>query len=271
VPVSSASVHPIERLRFVARASGADQAVLVRETAQALAHFRTDPQGLVTACRRVLDRQPTSGPLWWLCARTLCAPDPMTEAWAAADEIEADRTARELTHAIPDGIRVLTVGWPELVGDALVRRGDLEVLVVDVHGEGIGLTRRLTHLDGDAVDVPSSGTAAAVTSSDLVLLEASAVGPSDALVVSGSHAAAAVARHAGVPVWLTAGVGRLLPARVWEAIGRHLDDDEPWEPDEEVLPLDLVDQVVGPDGPQSVLEALRRTDCPVAPELLREL
>ncbi|MEJ7583727.1 MAG: hypothetical protein WKF43_06455 [Acidimicrobiales bacterium] len=69
-------MHPIERLRFVARASGGDQALLVRETAGALAAFRHDPAGLVTACRRIVSRHPASAPLWWLCARVLTAPTP---------------------------------------------------------------------------------------------------------------------------------------------------------------------------------------------------
>src|SRR3954453_22490711 len=68
-PVASRAVHPIERLRYVARSSGAPQQVLVRETAGALAALGFDPPGLVTACRRILDRHPLSGPLWGLAAR----------------------------------------------------------------------------------------------------------------------------------------------------------------------------------------------------------
>ena len=55
-------MHPIERLRYVARASGADQAMLVRETAGALAAFADDPAGLVTACRRIVVPPPGVGP-----------------------------------------------------------------------------------------------------------------------------------------------------------------------------------------------------------------
>jgi hypothetical protein len=80
-----------------------------------------------------------------------------------------------------------------------------------------------------------------------------------------------VARHAGVPVWLTAGVGRLLPARMWEALVAHLPTDDPWDAEDEVVPLDLVTHVVGPTGPLPVDEALRRTDCPVAAELFKLL
>ena len=57
--------------------------------------------------------------------------------------------------------------------------------------------------------------------------------------VSGSLAAATVARHAEVPVWLAAGVGRLLPARMWDALAgrRATRAADPWDLDEEVVPL----------------------------------
>jgi hypothetical protein len=267
--VASNAVHPIERLRYVARASGADQALLVRETAQALSAFRGDPSGLVAACRRIVDRHPTSAPLWWLCARVLTSPDGQREAWDAVDDIEGDRTAGELAFALPEDSTVCVIGWPELVGDALPPRGDVEVLAVDSLGEGSGLVRRLVAAGIDAVDVPTSGLGAAVSSSDVLLLEAVAVGPTGFVGVSGSLAAATVARHAEVPVWLAAGVGRLLPARMWDALAgrRATRAADPWDLDEEVVPLTLVDQVCGPAGLTSVEDALRRTDCPVAPEL----
>ena len=39
---------------------------------------------------------------------------------------------------------------------------------------------------------------------------------------------------------------------------------------EEMVPLDLVDSVVGPSGLRPTREAVARSDCPVAPELLKE-
>jgi hypothetical protein len=80
-----------------------------------------------------------------------------------------------------------------------------------------------------------------------------------------------VARHAGVPVWLVGGVGRLLPARMWEALVRRLDDEagDPWDADDEIVPLDLVDQLCGIHGPETVADGLRRVDCPVTPELFK--
>ena len=55
-------MHPIERLRMVARAAGEGPALVAQEAAGALVAFGDDPAGLVTACRRLVDRQPTSGP-----------------------------------------------------------------------------------------------------------------------------------------------------------------------------------------------------------------
>ena len=83
-------MHPIERLRYVARAAGADAESLVRETAGALRGLGLDTAGLVVACRRIVERHPTCGPLWWLCARMLTSSDPMAAARAAVEEIECD-------------------------------------------------------------------------------------------------------------------------------------------------------------------------------------
>lgn len=263
-------VHPIERLRYVARSSGAPADLLVRETATALAAFRGDEAGLVTACRRVVSRQLASAPLWWLCSRMLCAPDPQAEGRAAVIEIEDDPTPRRLAAVIPDDATVAVLGWQPVAADGIARRGDLEVLVIDVAGEGPSFVRHLEGRDVDAVDVPLDGLGAAAATSDLVLVEAEAVGPDGFLAVAGSRAAAAVARHAGIPVWLVAGVGRVLPARVWEALCSRLDPEtDPWDRDVEIVPTDLVTGVVGPRGLETYAETISRTDCPIAPELFR--
>lgn len=266
-------MHPIEQLRWVARAAGEGPALLAREAAGALAAFADDPAGLVTACRRLVDRQPTSGPMWWLAARVLGAPmDAAGEAWAAAGELEDDSTVDELVASLPDDAVVCVLGWPEHGGAALRRRGDLRVLVVDAAGEGHGLARRLLQSGVDADLVAESGLGAAAAGADLVLLEAMAMGPTGFVAIAGSRAAASVARLAGGQVWLSAGVGRVLPGRLWEALAARLErSGEPWESVDEIVPADLVDTVVGPSGPKPVSEAVRRADCPVAPELLKEI
>ncbi|HEX9970223.1 MAG TPA: hypothetical protein VGB03_08795 [Acidimicrobiales bacterium] len=256
-------MHPIERLRHVARAEGAGASLLVREAAGALAGFGNDPAGMVTACRRLVGRHPAVGPMWWLAARVLAAPEPVAAAWRSADDLDADATPQSLAADLPDDATVVVVGWPDLSADALRRRADLEVLVVDAGGEGSGLARRLRGAGVDALDVPDAGLASAVTESDLVLLEANALGPDAFVATAGSRAAAAVARHAGTPVWVVAGVGRALPAALWHALVERIgaDQSEPWDRIDEVVPLDLVDEVVGQ----------REPDCAVAPELLKPL
>ena len=260
----------MERLRSVARATGTGPGLLVPEAAAALARLDGDPAALVTACRRLVDRHPEVGPVWWLASRVLCAADPVDEAWRAAGDLEADTTAAAVAAAVPEDATVVLVGWPELAVDGLRRRGDVAALVVSAGGESAGLVRRLGAAGTEAEDVPDAGLGAAVASADLVLLEASAVGPDRFAAVAGSLAAAAVGQASGVPVWLVAGVGRVLPGALWGALAARLGRSAapPWHRATEVVPLACCDLVVGPDGPDPAGEG-PRTGCPVAPELLK--
>jgi len=264
------AVHPIERLRYVARAGDADAVVLVQEAAGALAGLGDDPGGLLLSCRRLLARHPASGPLWALCARMLVGVDPMSEAYRFSSIVEDDPTGRVLAGALPDDGRITVLGWPDLIGDALRRRGDLEVLVVDARGEGSSFSRRLQSIDVRAEDVEESGLGAAAARSSVVLLEASAMGDTGLLAVPGSLAAAAVARTFDIPVWVVAGEGRVLPPRLWAAMLAHLPDVAAWGAADEHVPIELVDQVVRPGGMCDVDVALHEHDCPPAPELAAE-
>lgn len=255
-------MHPIERLRYVARARGAPPSELGWEAARALMSVTVDdPVALVTGCRRLVDRHPTVGAIWWLAARVLVASDPLAEARSAADELDTDDTARHLALALPDDATITVVGWAEQSAAALRRRGDVDVLLVDTGH---------TAWDDEVTYVPPSGLGAAVAQSDLVLLEASALGPDGFVAPAGSRSAAAVARHAGLDVWVVAGAGRVLPARLWEALSARVEAmGDPWELAEEIVPLDLATHVAGPAGVSPAAEAPKRADCPIAPELLR--
>jgi hypothetical protein len=263
-------MHPIERLRYVARSSGGDQRMLVRETATAIAGLDLDPSGLVVACRRIVERHPTSGPLWWLCSKVVTSQSPFREAWGFADHIEEDPTANQLVDLLPDGVTVCVVGWPDLAGEALIRRGDISARVVDANDEGNALVRRLQRADIDSEEVPAAGTAAAVISADLLMIEAVAAGPDGALCALGSHAAAAVAYCAEVPVWLVAGRGRRLPEAMWNAMLHRLDTaGDGWNHEVERVPLAMVSAIVGPDGLSDADSAGLAAECPMAHELLR--
>jgi hypothetical protein len=121
--------------------------------------------------------------------------------------------------------------------------------------------------------VPERGLGAAAAASDLVVFEASARFGEGAIGPAGSRAASAVARHAGVDVWAVTGRGRVLPSPLGRAmltrLGAAAEADAPWDSADELVPLDLIDQVVGPAGPAPPADVLADIDCPIAPELLR--
>lgn len=264
-------MHPIERLRYVARAAGAPPDDVVREAAASLAGFAEDPASLVTACRRLIDRHAANGPVWWLCARTLLAADPADEAWRCLDELCADPTVDELSHALPEGSRVVVIGWSDRLGPAFARRGDVEVRVVDLQGDGPGFVRVLERSGVSAVDVAVTGLAPAVGASGLVVLDATAIGPASALTAPGGWAAAAVAHASGVPVWVVGGVGRLVPACLWPALLDRLAGraTAPWDCEGDELPLGLASHLAGPAGPEPVAVGARRIDTPDVAELRR--
>lgn len=145
------------------------------------------------------------------------------------------------------------------------------MLIVDAFGEGAGLARQLESRDVDAVDIPMTGVGAAAASCDVVLLEAAIAGPEGAVAPSSSLAAAAVAHHAGATVWLTVPVGRALPPSMWEFATATLRGSEPWENDDDIVPVELIDALIGPIGVRPGDELRLRCDGPVAPELLRGL
>jgi len=259
-------MHPIEHLRYVARASGADPAMLVKETADALTGVvRLEPAGLVPACRRLIERHLTVGPIWWLAARVLNGP-PSNELILRGNDNPRAQISPLLDSAVELGADV-----SDLAGVALRRRGDLEVLVVDAMGEGSILARRLDEAGNQAAVVADAGVAAAVMVSDLVVVEATAAGPSGILARLGSHSAAAVAVHRGVPVLAVAGEGRVLPGPLWDALLRRLDEGpaEPWDRAVELVPATLLSEVLGPAGRTAPEDGLGQATCPVAPELLR--
>ncbi|HXQ60718.1 MAG TPA: hypothetical protein VN796_00220 [Acidimicrobiales bacterium] len=214
-------MHPIERLRYVARAGWGAPDVLAAEAAWALADLAVrEPSAVLPACRRLLDRHPGCGPMWWVAARILTAGDPVAEGERCADALECDQTDELLDEALPPGARVVRRG-----GVSDVASADIVVVQVDAFGAG-----------GMVVDADVLG-----------LLEA--------------------ARAVEVPVWAEAGVGRILPPRLWDALARKLESAVDARAGV-VADLAGVERVVGPSGAQPPRLALAGTDCPEPPELL---
>jgi hypothetical protein len=235
-------VHPIERLRAVARAREVNQALLAREAAAVLGSFAGDLPGLLTSCRRLLDRHPTAGALWWTCARLLAAGDVLAEARALGDDLADEPAVTALNLDLPDGSVVAVVpdvaGGSELAYELNGWRDD----VVVAHGPGA------LHAPRDEPRV--------------LLVEAGAAGDDRFVAPEGTGDEIAAARDAGVAVWLVVDVGRRLPNRLFDVLvarAERVDRAGGGRPAVEVLPTAAAERIVEP----------RRLDCPVPPELLR--
>ncbi len=226
-------MHPIERLRAVARAREVDQALLAREAAAVLGAFAGDPLGLVTSCRRLLDRHPAAGTLWWSFARLLDAGDVRAEAQAVRHDLEDSPATTALSLDLPERAVVAVIpdaaGGSELAYGLTAWRDDLVI----AHDPGA------LHLDRPEPR--------------MLLVEAGAAGPETFLAPEGTEDEIAAARDAGVGVWLVIDVGRRLPKALFEALVRRS------PPGCDVVPISAAERVVEP----------RHIGCPVVPELLR--
>ncbi|MGO9344311.1 MAG: hypothetical protein ACLP6E_17630 [Acidimicrobiales bacterium] len=124
-------MHPIEMLRAVARSRRGPPGELAAEAAWGLAALaEEEPAAVLPACRRLLERQPACGPLWWLSARVLVAGDPAGEAERCASLLIDDPTpdvVRSSLRTDPDShsLRVVRQGG---VGDA----AGADVVIIEV-------------------------------------------------------------------------------------------------------------------------------------------
>ena len=168
-------VHPIEHLRYVARAQGADPTSLVEDTASMCGSLRFDPSGLVVACRRIVERHPFTGPLWWLCRNFSTSAEPFEAVWELTDEIRSDPTGANLAAVIPDEATVVTIGDPDVIGAGLIRRGDIRVVALNAGHTATSFVRRMERYDVDVEPVDSGVAGVVAHHADVVLIEALAV------------------------------------------------------------------------------------------------
>ena len=261
-------MHPIERLRAVARARGVEQSLLATEAAAVLGSLAFDPMGLLTSCRRLIDRHPSAGALWWACARLLAADDARAEARTIALELDDDPSAIDLGMELPEGARVAVIpdaaGGSELAYDLAGMRDDLDVVEAehpaalwsydasapsDDAASDHAASDHAAHDACDA-DVPASSFEGS-TPPRVLVVETGAAGPDRLLTVAGTGDAVRTACEEGVALWLVLGVGRRLPGPIFDSlVARGVTG--------EVLPVTSVDRVVEP----------RRVPCPCPPELL---
>ena len=260
-------VTPAERLRSVTRRN-VDDDRLAAAAADALAGFADEPASLVVACRRVLAHHRAHGALWWVCSRILAAADPATAAHVAMHELETDRTGDRLGATLPlleeDEI-VAVIGYSSTIDDALLERFDIDAVAVRVEGDNPVAALRRRRSD-HAVRVVDEWDPVLAHTARLVV-SATAIGPERALVAAGTGAALEAIGTGAREIWLVGGVGRVLPARVYDMIVSSLPADAEFEE----ISIQRFDRLAGPRGVERPADATARIDCPVVPELLRPL
>jgi len=281
-------MHPIERLRWIARAEDEPAASLATEAAWTLGELaRQEPTALLTACRRLLDRHPACGPLWWVASRLMAADDAWEAARRAAAELCSDSTPDRIATALRQSftatdVVVLTVPV-ELAAQALQTSKPYPVRLVASPWEIRRSIGALTAAGGSEITGWASGEEAeALDGARVLLVEALAAGPSGVLVEPASAPVIEAARSAGVPVWTVVGVGRALPGRLFDAVvdlvdanGAHdagdpegagpLDDDRLAAR----VPLAAFDLAVGPELTTDPATVVAEVTCPPGLELLR--
>ncbi len=216
----------------------------------------------------MLAHHPAHGALWWVCSRILAAADPAAAAHVAVRELDADRTGDRLGATLPlldEGEVVTVVGYTTTIDAALLERFDLDAVAVRVEGDDPVASLRRRRSD-HAVRVVDAWDPALERTSRL-LVSATAIGPDRALVPTGTAEVLDLVGLGAREVWLVGGVGRVLPARVYEMIVSSLPPDGQFEE----ISLQRVDRVAGPRGLERPADATGRIDCPVVPELLRPL
>jgi hypothetical protein len=260
-------VHPIERLRWIARTHDEATTSLAAEAAWTIAELAAEePAAVVTACRRLVEAHVTAGPMWWVAATLLAAPEPDRAARDAVDDLLADPSgdllADELNERL-EGAAVLVVGCPaEIVLEAVCQLPSASVRVVASEASRWAAVRGFAAVVAEASGWDFEEAPEALEGAAVVLLEALAAGPVGLVAAPGSRSLVEAAREASVPVWAVVGAGRVLHPQLLDEMLQRAGDSV-----DLVLP-GVIEAVIGPSGLGTPAEGLGRQCCPPAPELL---
>ena len=115
----------------------------------------------------------------------------------------------------------------------------------------------------DASARPVDAIEGSVLEPSHVLVEIEAASPSRAFVLQGTSALLDQIRMPTTLVWLVAGVGRVLPARLFDAMSGRLQPPE--DHGLELIDVQVADRIAGPTGLERPEHLIRRVDAPVAP------
>lgn len=266
-----AKVHPIEHLRYVARAHGADPVDVALGAADALAGVARDPGATLVSARRLVEHHPLNAQLWAVCAHAVTSIDVVTDLRAVSRELSSDPTSDHVVDMLDDIGTAVTIGWSGHLVDAFVRRGDVHVLVVDSLGDGQETLRHLSRRGVSCELVAPEGVGSAVAAADVTVVSAVAVGDDEMLCMGGTLPLVCVAYCLQTPVWTVTPAHTRLPRVLFEAMVADVRGrPDPWASGTDLVASSMWGTVVGPTGADTVSASLARTPaCPPAEELLR--
>ena len=232
-------MHPIERIRSLARASWLDPKTVAVEAADAIGDAYTwmDEAAAVLVARRLLAWHPYCGPLWWVCGEILHSIDPVKASRNVVDRLLDDTTGAALDAFLPDG------ALPHMVG-------------------------RISAMD----DLQSRRAAGSLASATHLVVGASVLGPTALVSHSPAGDLVAEAHEREIPVWAVAEVATAVDARLWDRLEAQVagaqarpsalavtdiwwDDNVTDAPEPCLVSIDSLDWICGPDGAEPPAEA----------------
>lgn len=260
-------MHPIERLRWIARLEGESDSTVAGEAAWLLGELSTtEPPAVLTASRRLVLRRPACGPLWWACARILesaGSDDVLDIAQQIALELAADtvpaKLALSLKKEIPSGEALLVTSPSDTISRGLGPPGRYSIRLLASYRD---LRYEMSQFRGaDVTGYELDEAEEAAEGCSVVLVEPGFTGPDRLYLGVGAAMAVRSARQRGIPCWAVLAAGRSLSeplAKVASQLAR--DEVAPFEPD-------LFARAVDQTGLTSLSEALGQVSCPPALEL----
>ncbi len=221
----------------------------------ALRGLGSDPATVLLTCRRLVERHPAVGPLWWLCSEMVTALEPREAMRRCVEQIREDSTAVHLAEFLVERLSehslVCLNGWSWDIAVAFGQMEPREICVVDGDNGADHMVRVLERAEHEVHLVETSGGASAAREADIVILTALAASPEIAWCSAGGHALAAVAYCAEVPVVLSTPRGTCLAHATLEGMRLDLESEtrgRAWHRGIDEIPVGLFTWFAGPNG-----------------------
>lgn len=259
-------MHPIERLRWIARADGESDSLIAAEAAWTLGELGAEePAAVLTASRRLVERQPSCGPLWWTCAHLLASDDTFETARRIAVELDSNTVPSQLAAALRSSFTssdvICATSPAQVLGRALAQRGSYTVRLLASYRI---LRYELSSLSSaeEVTGYETEDAADALDGAGVLLVEPR-LASVDGLFVDASVASVvALAERCGVPVWAVLATGRVLPTQLAAAAVELAGAGEL-----SLVRPDAVARAIDAEASGDLRQALSRTSCPPSTEL----